>query len=427
MSGAVLHPIVFGFTPAEISSIPNLRVVREHASEAGFLWRQRHRAIGAPHYKLKHLQMLDERVSAHLAGLCLAGDTGWQFALEALANDDPGAVFSATYLAFDSGVGSRIDHVLALALAEPAYADAFLHAMAWLPAEKVESTLALLAGSTLAQHRLLSCTAVVLRRDQDWADIPRFIEDEDPAVRTRALYAVGVLKRGDLRSFLADALHGQDKQCRLWAAWSSALFGDPQSAPTLFEIGLSCPDTARFSTEAAMRCAEHDWARQTISTLAAEPQMRRLAFIATGAFGDPTTVPWLIKHSGDERFGALAGEAISTITGADLKYLDLNKERPDNDDFGADTQDEEKEDNDLPWPDPERLQAWWTTQSHRYVEGQRYLCGEVVSESESRRILRDGYQRQRAAAAFELARLNPQAALFPTHARADRQTGRLSA
>lgn len=67
------------------------------------------------------------------------------------------------------------------------------------------------------------------------------------------------------------------------------------------------------------------------------------------------------------------------------------------------------------------------TQSHRYAEGQRYLCGEIVAESESKRILRDGYQRQRSAAALELARLAPQAVLFPTHARADQQTGWLGA
>jgi len=53
-------------------------IVSPHTEESAFLWLLRDSAIGEPHYSLQDLADLDNRVEAHLDGLRIAGDAGWQ-------------------------------------------------------------------------------------------------------------------------------------------------------------------------------------------------------------------------------------------------------------------------------------------------------------------------------------------------------------
>jgi hypothetical protein len=110
------------------------------------------------------------------------------------------------------------------------------------------------------------------------------------------------------------------------------------------------------------------------------------------------------------------------ITGADLDYLGFKQDAPAESPVESDPEDKE-----LPWPDTQRLAQWWSTQQSRYVCGQRYLGGQSISSASSLQVLREGYQRQRRAAAIELARLNEAAPLFPVADRTDRQRRRLAA
>ncbi|HEY5911072.1 MAG TPA: hypothetical protein VJA21_10760, partial [Verrucomicrobiae bacterium] len=83
-------------------------VVEQHAEEAAFLWTQRDRAVAAPNYRLKDLARLDERVEAHLDGLRIAGQFGWQLCQKALQEPGPGEVFAAAVLAFGGVDSERI-------------------------------------------------------------------------------------------------------------------------------------------------------------------------------------------------------------------------------------------------------------------------------------------------------------------------------
>src|SRR5579862_5364261 len=91
-----------GFRPWEISAMVNTEVVTEHAEDAAFLWFSRDRAVRAPHYYLKDLVRLDERVEANVDGLRVAGATGWKVAAEAMKQEGPGELFAAAVLAFES-------------------------------------------------------------------------------------------------------------------------------------------------------------------------------------------------------------------------------------------------------------------------------------------------------------------------------------
>ena len=127
----------------------------------------------------------------------------------------------------------------------------------------------------------------------------------------------------------------------------------------------------------------------------------------------------------------LAGEAFSINTGVDLDDAQLKRERPEGFASGP-TDDAEDEvvamdpNQDLSWPDLQRGRKWWDATGCRFVTKQRYLAGDAVSAEHCQRLLRDGRQGLRQAAAFELALMDPDTPLFETRAPAFRQQRQLA-
>ena len=78
-------------------------------------------------------------------------------------------------------------------------------------------------------------------------------------------------------------------------------------------------------------------------------------------------------------------------------------------------------DLDLPWPDPALLQKWWDAHRGNFQSGTRYLLGQPIEPQALRQVLQTGRQRQRAAAALELALLQPGRPLFEVRAPGARQ------
>jgi uncharacterized protein (TIGR02270 family) len=172
-------------------------------------------------------------------------------------------------------------------------------------------------------------------------------------------------------------------------------------------------------------------ADRLLKALAALPANQRVLIQGTGIAGDPRYVPWLIKQMNDLKLTRLAGESFSFITGLDLAYLDLERKPPEGVEFGPTENPEDEDvamdpDESLPWPDPEKIQIWWDANKHRFQIGVRYFMGVPVNIENCKRVLREGYQRQRRAAALYLSLLQPGTQLFPTSAPAWRQKRWLS-
>ena len=79
------------------------------------------------------------------------------------------------------------------------------------------------------------------------------------------------------------------------------------------------------------------------------------------------------------------------------------------------------EDEGLPWPDVEKIAAWWKTNGTRFQDDTRYFMGQPPSREHCINVLKTGYQRQRVAAAQYLCLLEPGTPLFDTSAPAWRQ------
>lgn len=114
------------------------------------------------------------------------------------------------------------------------------------------------------------------------------------------------------------------------------------------------------------------------------------------------------------------------ITGADLAAEKLDSDRPAGFESGPteDPADENvamDEDENLPWPDAAKLAAWWERRRADFEPQTRYLCGKPLTEEWLDQLLKHGYQRQRAAAALELAIRAPERPLFNVRAPGCRQ------
>jgi len=166
----------------------------------------------------------------------------------------------------------------------------------------------------------------------------------------------------------------------------------------------------------------HEWQK----ALAQSRDSLRLAVMGAGVIGDPASILWLIEQMAIPELARVAGEAFTMITGVDIAYEDLEGEWPEGFEAGP-TEDPEDEnvamdpDEDLPWPKPEAIHTWWRSHQGQFRSGTRYLLGKPMSLDWLRDVLRNGRQRQRAAAALELALQQPGQPLFEVRAPGFRQ------
>jgi uncharacterized protein (TIGR02270 family) len=166
-------------------------------------------------------------------------------------------------------------------------------------------------------------------------------------------------------------------------------------------------------------------------TLARNPDTMRVAIIGAGVIGDPVSIPWLIEQMTIPALARVAGEAFTMIIGVDIAYEDLEGEWPEGFEAGP-TEDPEDEnvamdpDEDLPWPKPDAIHIWWKHHQGQFRSGTRYLLGKPMSRDWLQDVLRNGRQRQRAAAALELAIQQPGQPLFEVRAPGFRQQQLLS-
>ena len=392
-------------------------VLDQHAEGASFLWGLRNAAVGAPHYSLVDLAKLDGRVEGHLDGLRIAGEEAWQLCRKELASQEPGEVFAAAVLAFDGGKEEQIAEVITVAATQPVLARGLISGLGWLSYQQAEPHIDKLLGSKSAALRRFGIAAAAIHRRDRGKPLADAVFDVDPLLKARALRAVGELGRLDLRPILERNLKVEDEECRFWAAWSSVLLRDRFAIPVLRSFASSKSRRGEQALTLALRRMDLESARAWQHELAQKADTQRLSVIGAGAIGDPALVPWLIEQIAVPDLARVAGESFTMITGTDLAYEDLDGKKPEGFESGPtdDPNDENVEmdpDDNLPWPAPDLVSNWWKKHQSEFVAGTRYLLGKPITEDGLRTVLRAGRQRQRAAAALELAMLNPGQPLF---------------
>jgi len=385
-----------------------------YVGDAAFLWILRSLAVTQPHYTANDIWELEQRIEVSLDGLMTSIDMGWQACESALELQEPGEVFAATVIALRSHEVSKIQKTVEVGLENDLATPGLISAMGWLPADITNPWTERFLKSKEMSHKYLG-TAICSVRRQDPGKLLTNILLRDDCLQHEKLYAralrlTGELRRQDGMPAINQAMSADSEGIRFWATWSAALLGHQGCAhnfqPFIAEMG----PYQNQAIQLAFRILPVEQAREWISKLVEDESQVRAVIKAIGVLGDPHAINWLIHKMQVPEVARLAGEAFSHITGIDLKKNQLLMEFPDsplpsipddeieNNHIGLD------EDEHLPYPDAEKITAIWREHGQHFIVGHRYFMGHPVTAPEAlKEIVKKGTQRQRHAAAMELA------------------------
>jgi len=404
-------------------------VVAQHAEEVPFLWLRRDRYTRAPHVRLEDLERLDDRLDAHLDGLLVAGEGGRDIAAGAWGPSSAGEVFGAAVLALAQGDAGAFGALASLAASDPEGRRGLAHALAWVDHDVALPFLRSLDATASAEQRAVAIDCHEILGLDPGRSLNHAIESADLVLRTSAHRAAGSLARADLRSALHRAWDSADPSSAAGALVSSAVLGDVDAALRLTSAPGAAGSEADAALALAFRCLPPSVACDELRRLAGDPSTIRAAVIGAGAAGDAAQIPWILDLLDDPVLARVAFEAFTNLTGAvaDAERLAGGPlpgavEHP-NDDPSDDAVDLPA-DEELPWPAPSAVWAWWDARRSDFPLGTRILCGQAIHGAALRGVLAHRYQRQRVAAAIELQRIGSQPR-FPTGARGRLQRDRL--
>lgn len=402
-------------------------VVWQHAEDAAALSNSRAILVHAPHVKLHHLRRLDDRLAAHLDGLAVAGDDAAVLMMAALERPGSGEAFTATAGAIDGRDAARLDKLLAIAEAVPDIHPSLISAFGWVSAPTLRGITKPLLDSANAFHRQVGLAACAMHQVDPGDALVAALKDPDAALRARALRVAGELGQVALLHACLNAVADGDAGCAFEAARAAVLLGDRAAAVAALRAIAAEPGPRRTrALGLTLKLLAPASAHAELKALSQDPASVRLLIRAIGVAGDPHYLPWLIQQMHDLKLTRLAGESFSFVTGLDLADLDLDRKPPENIELGPNDDPDDAnvamdEDDGLPWPDPEKIAAWWQANGPRFAPGTRYFMGEPPSPVHCLGVLKTGFQRQRTVAAEYLCLMKPGTPMFNTAAPAGRQ------
>jgi uncharacterized protein (TIGR02270 family) len=389
--------------------------------DAPFLWLAREVVARGPNARLIDLVRHDERVAAYLEAMRVHR-AGIKSAVEnEVQPGEPAADFLTASFALMVG-NSAFFNTLGEAESTGERVRGITAALAWAERDVAMKAIKQLSGATGSLGRAIAIAALGTRRSDSGVSFAATVADAAPLVRARAYRTAGQLGLADLMAYFAPGFRDDDPECRFWSAWAAGRMGAAEPLDTLAEIAWDNGPRAERALDLMLRRLEVARANAWLRDLAGLPERRRSVIRATGVIGDPIYIPWLIERMGEPAATRLAGEAFSMITGVDLAYRDLDVRPPA--DFQSGPNDDPKdenvaldEDDRLPWPDPAKVGDWWTKNKARFSTGTAYFLGKPKASADWLEALSDAFQRQRRAAAIELAIRQPNRAMFEVRAR----------
>ncbi len=398
-------------------------VVEQFVNDASFLWVLRSVAVNQPHYNVADMRDLEQRIQEQLDGLSVEPQIAWDLIVQALDFNEAGEVFTAAVFAFRSMEVERIKYTVSAGLINQNTMAGLISALAWLPLKLVEAWLHKFYMSKDMAHKEIALAVSRARRENPGEKLDRIFSREDcmaiSSLRIQALRAAADLKRVDLVNSVSTSLEHEDDSVRFWAIYASNLLGSRQHILLLEPYVLTENPLQTRAIQLAFRVLPIDLARSWIGKLVEDSTQTRSAIKAMAVLGDPEAVPWMINLMRQAEYARIAAEAFTLITGIDLDSHDLTIDVPDIDGVLPDELDEGvdlDEDENLDWPNVDKIMATWQKYGGRFQGAKRFLMGKEVCPENmvffekqvcpDRAIREPGYlygQRQRQAAAFEVA------------------------
>lgn len=411
-----------------MTRLTHAKAVAQCVGETALAWLRREQLLQEPHRRLADFEADDDLLQARLQELVAAGDTGWRACERELAWEEPGEVFPAAFVALETADSpARLRCVLRYALRSYELSRPLIAALAWRPLEAVLDLLEDFLTAQAPPLQRIGLAAAIAHRRVPESALATAIAQLDPSLRGRALRGVGELGFTALLPQAAEHVAGGPDACAFEAAWTCALRGRLPAALSLLSQATQQPGTAaQRAIGVVARTAPVAEAAALVGTLAQHPPHLRTAIIGAAALGDPALIEWLLTLLDHAETARAAGEAITMITGIPLddpQYQASADRRPTADDPSGEPMDglDLGPDDYLPWPSRCAVIDWWGQHRSTFSPGCRYLLGRPITVDWCRRVLAIGRQRQRMAAALELAVLCPDQPLFETRAPGWRQ------
>ncbi|MDX2505191.1 MAG: TIGR02270 family protein [Gammaproteobacteria bacterium] len=386
-------------------------IYEQFFDDASFLWILRSIAVEQPHYNAADLHELEQRIEAQLDGLMTAVEDAWEICLQGFELEEPGEVFTATVIAFRSHDISKIQKAIEVGLSNDDTTKGLISAMGWLPGKLVHPWIKKFFTSKDLNHKYLALAACSVRRENPGEYLNKILDRDDckqhEKLYSRALRLIGEIRRQDLMPYLNAAMNLEQENIRFWSSWSAILLGNRTAVSNLESYVFKAGRYQMNAINIAFRVLPIEQARKWISKLVADKSQSRIVIKATGILGDPHAVNWLITKMREPAEARLAGEAFTLITGINLEESQLSVEA--SPEFLAQADDETgddvtlDEDENLPWPDPEKVSAIWINQGKNFIAEKRYFMGKQIQPDLLVDKLANATQRQRHAAAIDLA------------------------
>lgn len=412
----------------KVKPIPH--IIDQHAEEAAFLWLLRSDAVSAPHYDLEDLSGLDDRVEAHMDGLRVAGDYGWEVCKANLEFKEAGELFITTVLALESNNTKQLKTVYEVLKENTDLQNGFVSALGWVEPNYLEGKVSGFLASKDPFWRKIGIAACTVQRADPKDYLTQGVKSDDHKLCCQSLKAAGVLGRADLLGDIYKLLANDDPEIQFWASWAAVLCGNREEAlQALIALVKGEYTHTDKAISLLLRTLKGSHAKSFLALLKEQSKLREV-IQGIGILGEANYIPWLLDQMEDPELSRLAGESFTLITGVDLAYEDYERDQLEGFDVGP-TEDPEDgntdldSDEDLPWPDPELIRQWWNINSARFDLNTRYLMGKPISYENCLSVLKEGMQRQRKAAAMEIALMGNDSVLFETSAIGMRQQRKL--
>jgi len=415
-----------------MSSFPVIdKVLEIHADEIAFLYAQRKNAIKSPVFYLNDITHLDNRISGHVDGLLLGGEKSWQFCEQGLDFQECGEVFTAAYFSINCKDFTKLDLVFEVAGEDPELLDAISDAFIWSNYEDVKLPLSKLAKIEDDGKRYVAINALSGFRFNPSAYnqcLVDSLKSDNTLLYQCALNAIGELGILDFKPFLEEAMKSDDENVLFAASWSATRFGDSQAMDQLKGF-VSHPVYGERALQLVLLQKNMDSTIEILRELYQHDETKRLSILGLGYIGKANSIQQLIHVMENPELSRIAGFAFTTLTGIDLEQADLVAEQPDDFSTGPSEEAEEEDvgvdpDEDLPWPDVEKLKNWWSlaANQNRFLTTERYLAGKPFSKLQLQRMLRSGNQQQRIFSANCLSAYERNKPIFNVFSPAKYQT-----
>ena len=420
-------------------------LILQHAEDAAFYWTQRSTKAHSPLLHFDRLTHFDRQLTAHLDGLRVAGDVGWECALKNLQRwKHAGEAFVAYVLAIESGDKTRLQTLWSVVEKNPeTMQDGLISALAWVAEETAVPWMDYwLPLTNYPRLQQIALHAFALRRLEPDAALDDFFASPDATVREAVCVLTGRVRSARYIPLLETAKKDAAPEVREAAAIALLLLGQGEKTLSdLWQASLHWNEIAAnskgWTKSMAIRRAEaaarhighalpvsHEGVRQLMEKIPA-----RQGLIVLAHHGDPATAQWIIGAMSRKDLARLAGWAFTMVTGADLDALRLTAAAPE-----PDTNEDERKtplqdpDIGLSWPHPTAVDTWWSKNGNSYAPGSRLLHGQPVADRiHNIDLLSNAAQATRWAAAFNLALNDKKAPYFETNAAASEQRAVLDA